>query len=143
MTFEYDNSKNQAKRIYDYYSENEGSDRNRILSSQTTLNESEYYLNRIPTKNIQNKNNPGQSTQSITVYPNPASKVVYFEINNNLKNLIAGISIQNLNGQMLYYIPYKNSNQQTIDIAQLSAGEYLMVFTLKSGEKITKKILKG
>ena len=58
---------------------------------------------------------------SVTMFPNPTSGVVTFDS----KEVISNIGIYNILGQEVKQISGKNSNNLTIDISGLAAGNYI------------------
>ena len=76
-------------------------------------------------------------SDAIKLYPNPASNVLYFEIENDQD--IEGVRILNLNGQELLQ---SNLNTKSISIQSLSSGSYQIIFEGKNGKKATKRFMK-
>lgn len=69
----------------------------------------------------------------LDIFPNPASDVL------NFSEEVKNITILDQSGRILQ--SYKDPANK-IDISQLSKGNYIISATIKSGERITKKIIK-
>ncbi len=74
---------------------------------------------------------------NLSVYPNPTSGILYFELGNNK---IQRVSISDLTGKIVVeaIVPSKN---QGIDLSRLEKGTYIILFEKEKGS-ITKKIVK-
>ncbi|MBW6478930.1 MAG: T9SS type A sorting domain-containing protein, partial [Bacteroidales bacterium] len=72
----------------------------------------------------------------LTIYPNPASDIINFMSNDNIRNL----EIFNLTGQKVYDTQV-NYNQYKLDVAGLPQGFYLVRLTNMEGEIHTTRIL--
>lgn len=75
-------------------------------------------------------------SNTITVYPNPTSELIYFESNENLSN--ESISIYNVAGQIVLQ---KNIDNNTVDLSRLVKGQYFIQFQNKKNKsfQIIKK----
>lgn len=84
----------------------------------------------------------GVSTQAtiadFSVYPNPATNVVYVE---NAKSL-SSITLTDLNGRIVLSKKYNGVSETAVNVSDLTAGVYLMTIE-NDGIKSTKKIIKN
>lgn len=76
-------------------------------------------------------------SQSIQIYPNPTSNVIFINFENNIE--IKTTYLMNEKGQVIYASDNKISS---IDLSQYPAGIYFVKFTDKKGKFSIKKILK-
>ena len=67
-------------------------------------------------------------SEKITVYPNPTTATVFFKTNTNLTD--EKISIFNLSGQLISQKQITDDN--ALDLSELSTGVYLIQFTNKN-----------
>ena len=67
-------------------------------------------------------------SEKITVYPNPTTATVYFQTDTNLVD--EKISIFNLSGQLISQKQITDDN--ALDLSELSTGVYLIQFTNKN-----------
>ena len=74
-------------------------------------------------------------TQSISLYPNPASSFLNLDIDKPLQS----ISIYNLNGHLNYY---QSGLINRIDIQHLSSGTYVLVGLDKEGQRFVGRFVK-
>jgi hypothetical protein len=75
---------------------------------------------------------------NLELYPNPASEVIYFDVN-QIKNELDKIEIYNLRGQII--LSKEEVSDGKIDIRNLNQGTYLLVFRLKDNKVINQKII--
>lgn len=75
------------------------------------------------------------STATIHIYPNPASKFLQIESDTPIED----ISIYNLMGKLV--LNDSEINNDRINISQLNSGEYLILFKDTFGNKSVKKLL--
>ena len=78
-----------------------------------------------------------QLQQALTLYPNPAAKVVTLSTGHH-PVVIKSVSVYNIIGQQVYQAPVSN-NQHQIDIASLPAGIYTMMIATEKGN-VAKKL---
>lgn len=79
---------------------------------------------------------PGNSITSVSAYPNPFSNQIY--ISN--AELVARVDVLNVTGQTL--ISVKIDDENIISASALLNGVYLVKFTGKNGESVTRKMIK-
>ncbi|WP_405377687.1 T9SS type A sorting domain-containing protein [Nonlabens sp. Asnod3-A02] len=81
----------------------------------------------------------GESTDSsISVYPNPAKNFITATAN----NAIESISITDMNGRMITATQFTGaSNEQRVEIGELSSGIYLVTIKSNAGQKIEKLLV--
>ncbi len=75
--------------------------------------------------------------ESFKVYPNPSSGIIYFEIDNSVKNL--NLYIYNISGKQLYSDNVVNNGKNSLNLSFLSKGTYFM--QIVSGEKRYSQII--
>lgn len=75
-----------------------------------------------------------------SVYPNPASNVINISNADNI--LVNGVEILDMNGRTVKSVKLDNVTEAQINVAELSAGMYLMNITSDNGTT-TKKIVKN
>lgn len=78
----------------------------------------------------------GNSLTSVSAYPNPFSNQI--QISN--AELVTRVEISNIIGQNI--ISVKIDGENTINTSALPAGVYLVKFTGKNGESVTRKMIK-
>lgn len=88
-----------------------------------------------PMSNIQNNSQP---EISVSIFPNPASNILYFKYE-NFSNPIIAIKIINVLGQELINKQIQ-ARENTIDVSSLQSGIYF-VEALSLNERIIKKII--
>ena len=71
---------------------------------------------------------------SCQIYPNPTSRLLYIEVENQIEE----IKLFNLNGNLV-----KATNELEIDLMDLSDGIYILQIAIGNGKIIRKKIFKG
>ncbi|GAA5033901.1 hypothetical protein GCM10011506_26710 [Marivirga lumbricoides] len=78
----------------------------------------------------------------IKVYPNPATEVIYFKLENRLEEAIR-FEITDVSGktELSGQVSFKNSEEQSIEIGHLKGGLYLIYFKLDNAETV-KRIIK-
>ena len=74
-----------------------------------------------------------------TVYPNPSPNGIFYVDGNY--NTISELWVYTLQGQLIKHI--SNTNNQTIDISELSKGVYLSKITVNNNETFTTKLVKS
>ncbi|MBN1338332.1 MAG: T9SS type A sorting domain-containing protein [Bacteroidales bacterium] len=72
--------------------------------------------------------------QSVAVYPNPASGVIYLE--KGLRETLSAIRIYDMSGRLAREIRLSGSHKNAVDISGLGKGIYQLVFTGKEGGKL-------
>lgn len=87
-----------------------------------------YYVSPISSVDIQLSN-------TATIYPNPASNQIHLAIPNNL---ITNYEITDISGKLISKSDYK----ETIDISNLTTGNYFIKAVLQSGKTIIKQFVK-
>lgn len=80
-------------------------------------------------------------TPKFSVFPNPAANIV--TITNTDNRLVENVTITDLNGRKIKSIVFNNVAAPQINIADLSAGVYMMTTTLDNGMTGTNKIIKN
>jgi hypothetical protein len=75
-------------------------------------------------------------TSTITSFPNPTNDFIYFDLQDNNKNLI--INIFSLNGQLLKSLNVEDSKIIKYDVSQLSSGLYFYQIKDSSGKYINQ-----
>lgn len=75
--------------------------------------------------------------KELSIYPNPVDNLIHLD---NLKQ-VKRISLYSLTGKSILYKNNPNSNE-IINLSHLSQGIYLIVFHLKDGSKLTRKVVK-
>ena len=79
---------------------------------------------------------------SLNLYPNPTTSEVNLEVKNNTE--VLSVTIQDLNGKLLYNGLYQPETIQKIDLGNYADGVYLMQINNAKNEKIkTIKIQKS
>lgn len=79
--------------------------------------------------------NPDFVANAITLYPNPVQDILNISQTNT--EVIKSISIFNLLGQKLQYVPM-GSNQNAIDVSQLKTGNYILKMETENGMRTHK-----
>ncbi|WP_105022989.1 T9SS type A sorting domain-containing protein [Nonlabens xylanidelens] len=81
----------------------------------------------------------GEATDnSISIYPNPANNF----INATANNAIESISITDMNGRMITATQFTGaSNEQRVEIGELSSGIYFVTIKSNAGQKIEKLLV--
>jgi serine protease AprX len=74
---------------------------------------------------------------SIFVYPNPATTILYYQVKNDIT--IDTVSVTDISGKQIFKA--SNTIYNAIDISNLSSGVYFVTFTSESNS-ITKKFIK-
>ena len=77
--------------------------------------------------------------QPFMVYPNPSPNGIFYVEGNY--NTISEFWVYTLQGQLIKHI--SNTNNQTIDISELSKGIYLSKITVNNKETFTTKLIKS
>jgi len=80
------------------------------------------------------------SASQFSVFPNPASSIVNV-VNSNKEN-ITSVSLSDVNGRIVKEFNFDSMTKVQVNIADLTAGLYLMNVKTANGE-ITKKIMKN
>ncbi len=76
--------------------------------------------------------------ESITLYPNPSSEVIYFSTTDNVE--VSGIRIVDIAGKLVYNSTNTNSNQ--VDLSSFAPGLYFMQFISdETPQPVTKKFI--
>jgi len=75
---------------------------------------------------------------NIQIYPNPFKTMVNISLGDATE--MEGLSIHNLNGQKVYE---QTGYSDTLNLATLQSGVYLMVVTMNDGSAMVKKIVKN
>lgn len=80
-------------------------------------------------------------SKTFTIYPNPATDVVYIEgQNQNIGN--ANVKIYDLNGRLLINKTYNLNNKQQVDVSQLVRGVYVLTIENTKMNMSKKLIIK-
>ncbi len=74
------------------------------------------------------------------LYPNPASSLIHIDINDSTETLKT-IEITNILGKVIKKVNDPLSNQQSINVSDLSKGIYFVKITLESSQIQTKKLI--
>jgi hypothetical protein len=80
--------------------------------------------------------NLSNTSQVITIYPNPSSNGV-FNVNVSNDEIVGDITATNLQGKII-----KVSSASTIDLGAYSNGFYILNFSTNSNQNISKRVLK-
>ncbi|MDG1728472.1 MAG: T9SS type A sorting domain-containing protein [Algibacter sp.] len=78
-------------------------------------------------------------SESIKLYPNPATDVIYLSAANRLN--LTKLEIVDINGRIVKSIPIENISKKEINISELRSGLYLINIYSTDG-KVTKRIIK-
>lgn len=79
----------------------------------------------------------------VKVYPNPTSSVVTITWDNEINELISGIRLVAMSGAYDISIPKNNSGYSfTVDLTLQPKGIYVLNITLKTGQTLSKNIIK-
>lgn len=95
--------------------------------------------NTFNTEFVQTLQNPSFTANTITLYPNPASKSV--QITNSLKETITNIALYEVSGKLVKNISGTNESQITVDLQNLAKGLYFVEITTASNTKQIKKLI--
>ena len=79
-------------------------------------------------------------SNNLMLFPNPANNSVQINLQNTSET-IAAILINDVLGKNIKTISNVSSNQNTIDVADLSQGVYLVTITTENNLKIVKKLV--
>ncbi len=79
-------------------------------------------------------------SSNFLIYPNPASSYFQIELNNSNAKLKA-IAIMDVVGKIIKKVDQPTSNQQTINVSELSKGIYFVKITLENNLIQTKKLV--
>lgn len=82
---------------------------------------------------------PEFESNSITLYPNPASSTLNIEIHSNLMSS-GTLAIHDLMGKKLLSQQINNT-QKAIDVSMLAPGNYIVLFSNPTGTQFQKKII--
>lgn len=88
---------------------------------------------------VRNANNQNR-LYDIKVFPNPASNNVTVNFGSNK---VSSLAVVSLDGKLLLNKININTSSYKQDISALQSGMYLFIMTTKTGEKITKRIIKN
>ena len=80
------------------------------------------------------------TTNTITIYPNPASTVVRISESNDLEK-ISAISVYDIVGKEVIIHSERESSEVNLDVSPLNNGIYFVEITTKNQLKITKKLV--
>ncbi len=80
---------------------------------------------------------PNGKNITLRLFPNPASELVYIESN----QAISRIEILQISGARMLLIQDKNDFSTGINVSALPPGLYLLQLVLKSGERISRKLV--
>jgi hypothetical protein len=78
-----------------------------------------------------------EDKEDISIYPNPASTVLYINLPES-SNAIEAIELISMNGQLLR--SYRKTDQ-SIDISTLNEGVYILKIELMGGKQINKRVV--
>ena len=76
----------------------------------------------------------------LTLYPNPASDILNFEIENYDLNERLTVEISDIKGRIVKSFELTSKNTNNIDISDLKNGIYTISIRLNNGEKLIEKI---
>ncbi|WP_343634959.1 T9SS type A sorting domain-containing protein [Fluviicola sp.] len=93
-----------------------------------------FYLNAVQILSLEELSG---KEENLTIYPNPTNN----SIDISAKSIVEAVSIYSMEGKKLSDKVIEKS-QFNMDLADLSSGDYFLVFKTKSKELITKRITK-
>lgn len=79
---------------------------------------------------------------SISIYPNPASRILHVDFSNNLHSLSADIKIYDIQGKLIKSIlKDKNDTFTSVEISNMKSGFYIVKINSEDDKEITKKLV--
>lgn len=99
-------------------------------------NNGEFSLSKVVTVLFVTKN-----AASFKIYPNPSTDKITIELPNSIKQTTLILSIFNTNGQLVYAKPLLPQTIQTIDLSDLSSGQYTL-YSQVDGQAVSVHFVK-
>jgi len=77
---------------------------------------------------------------NLKLYPNPVSNQLFIE--NSTAVFISGLTIYNIQGQLVQELNIDNSDTNSIDVSKLAAGNYFLKISTSDHNQVTKRFVK-